>query len=82
MPDDMAEQDASSRRPQRDELLARTRARRSRHSSEQAGLLGSASGPPSAGTSQLRPAPQDAVGKYGMTPVSYTHLTLPTNREV
>ena len=23
-----------------------------------------------------------AVGIYGLTPVSYTHLTLPTNREV
>ena len=26
--------------------------------------------------------PEDIQDKYGMTPVSYTHLTLPTNREV
>ena len=25
---------------------------------------------------------QDLESKYGVTPVSYTHLTLPTNREV
>ena len=32
--------------------------------------------------SDLKPIWCPACGDYGVVPVSYTHLTLPTNREV